>query len=262
MDLGFRGEVVDFYHRYRRSYPRAVIDAIVRAFKLATDDIAVDLGCGTGQLTFPIARRVRAVIGVDPQPDMLVRARRAASEHGVTNVSWVMGGDADVPALGKLLGHRTVGAVTIGQALHWMNHDELFRVVIPLLRHGGGVAVVTNGVPIWLQDSAWSEALRAWLEKWLGSPLTRACGTDDASQGRYRDSLIDAGFEVSQATFNYADELDLDQIVGGVYSALSVDQLPDSDQRPGFAEQVCRALEEHAPYTEHIRVNILTGRIA
>ncbi len=74
MDLGFRGEVVDFYHRYRRSYPRAVIDAIVRAFKLATDDIAVDLGCGTGQLTFPIARRVRAVIGVDPQPDMLVRA--------------------------------------------------------------------------------------------------------------------------------------------------------------------------------------------
>jgi ubiquinone/menaquinone biosynthesis C-methylase UbiE len=120
VDLGFHGEMVDFYHRYRRGYPPAAIDALMRAFELTEDDIVVDLGCGTGQLTLPVAGRVRAVVGVDPEPDMLLRARQAAAERGVVNVSWMVGADTDMPALGRLLGDQAVGAVTIGQALHWM----------------------------------------------------------------------------------------------------------------------------------------------
>jgi SAM-dependent methyltransferase len=57
MDLGFRGNVVDFYHRFRRGYPPEVIDSLAGAFRLTADDIVVDLGCGTGQLTLPIAQR-------------------------------------------------------------------------------------------------------------------------------------------------------------------------------------------------------------
>lgn len=118
MDQGFRGEVADFYHKYRRGYPPAVIDAVVQAFDLTMDDVVVDLGCGTGQLTVPLAGQVRSVAGVDPEPDMLLRARLAAADRGVANVSWMIGSDADMPALGRLLGTRAVGAVTIGQALH------------------------------------------------------------------------------------------------------------------------------------------------
>ena len=51
---------------------------------------------------------------------MLARARRAAVEQGVTNASWVLGADTDLPALAALLGDRRAGSVTIGQALHWM----------------------------------------------------------------------------------------------------------------------------------------------
>jgi trans-aconitate methyltransferase len=249
MDLGFRGEVADFYHRYRRGYPAAVIDSLVDAFGLTKDDIVVDLGCGTGQLARPIAERVRAVVGVDPEPDMLARARSVPS---VGNVSWMVGADTDIPALGALLG--PVGAVTIGQALHWMNHDELFR---ELARLGWGVAVVTNGTPLWLQDTAWSQALRGCLEHWLGKTITATCGTDDVSQRRYSDSMAAAGFEVSATSVGYTDELELDQIIGGVYSALPVHELPE--QREFFAEQVRRALEPHAPFTEHIRVSMLIG---
>jgi SAM-dependent methyltransferase len=189
MDPGFRGEVVDFYHRYRRGYPPAVIDVLVRAFDLAEDDVVIDLGCGTGQLALPIARRVRFVMGVDPEPDMLLRARQAAAELAVANVSWMVGADRDLPALSALLGKNVLGAVTIGQALHWMNRDELFPALVPLVRHGGGVAVVTNGTPLWLQDTAWSQALLGWMEQWLGVRPARACGTDEESQQRYRDAL-------------------------------------------------------------------------
>ena len=260
MDLGFRGEVVELYRRYRRGYPPAVVDALVSAFGLTGDDIVVDVGCGTGQLTLPMAGRVRAVVGVDPEPDMVALARTTAAEHGVTNATWVVGADSDLPALGELI--NGVGAFTIGQALHWMDHERLFRAVAPMIRPGGGVAVVSNGTPLWLQDTGWSRALRGCLEEWFGERLTNPCGTDEASRQRYGDGLAAAGYAVSSTGVEYTDGLDLDRIVGGVYSAVSVDRLPPPDQRPDFAERIRRALEPHAPFTEHVRVAILSGLAA
>jgi len=117
MDLGFGGEVADLYHRYRRGYPSGLIGTCIDAFSLKGDDLVIDLGCGTGQLATPIAPHVRAVIGVDPEPDMLARARSAAQDQGVTNVAWMVGSDSDLPLLRSLLAEQSVGAVTIGQAL-------------------------------------------------------------------------------------------------------------------------------------------------
>ncbi len=261
MDLGFRGEVAEFYHRYRHGYPAAVIDAVATVFGLTTRDVVADLGCGTGQLTLPLARRLRAVAGMDPEPDMLMRARRAAADAGVTNVTWLVGADTDLPALAALLGPGSLGAVTVGQALHWMNHAEVFRAAAPLARPGGGVAVVTNGTPLWQQDTAWSRALRGVLERWLGERLTSCCGTDPHSQQRYADDLAAAGYDVLSSAVDYATELTLDEIVGGVYSAMPVARLPAPDQRPVFAGQVRAALTPHQPFTEHIHVAILCGRL-
>lgn len=262
MDPGFRGEVADFYHEYRRGYPPAVIAAVADAFKLTGDDVVVDLGCGTGQLALPIAQRVRAVVGVDPEHDMLARARRAAREQRIANVSWMIGADTDIPALHALFGSQRAGAVTIAQALHWMNHDELFQAAIPLLRPGGGIAVIANGTPLWLQDTAWSRALRSFLDQWLGTTTTATCGTDAASQRRYRDSLTAAGYEVTGASVHYSGDLTLEQVVGGIYSALSPGQLPALDERPRFAEQIRRALQPHEPITEHVHVAMLLGHIS
>ena len=256
-DLGFGGEVAGFYHRYRRGYPSAVIDTLTGAFGLTSDDVVVDLGCGTGQLALPIASRVRAVAGVDPEPDMLARARQAAAEQGVQNASWLLGADTDIPALAALLGSRRAGAVTIGQALHWMRYRELIPALVPLLRPGGGIAVITNGTPMWLQDSPWSRALRGFLEQWLGRPAASTCGTDDASQLRYRDAMTEAGLGVTETRYDYTDELDFDHLVGGVYSAI---RLPPPDQRTEFAAQIHAAVAPHAPFLEHVPVRMLFGR--
>jgi hypothetical protein len=123
---------------------------------------------------------------MDPEPDMLVLARRATAAGGVRNISWLLGADADVPSLGTLLGLRSVAAVTIGTALHWMSPHRLFPALLPLLRDGGGIAVLTNGLPLWSQDTAWSRALYGFLHRWLGRPPRAACGTDAQSQRDYR----------------------------------------------------------------------------
>ena len=260
MDLGFGGEVADLYHMYRHGYQAEAIDLIAGAFGLDDADLVVDLGCGTGQLTLPLARRVRAVVGIDPEPDMLRRASEAAREAGIGNVSWMLGADGSLPGLVGLFGAGSAGAVTIGQALHWMRPDELFAAAVPLLRRGGGVAVVTNGTPLWLQDSGWSRGLRAFLERWLAARVTSACGTDGASQDRYAKALAQ-GFEVARAAVDYEAELCLDQIVGGVYSAIPVDRLPPPSQRAAFAQQVRAAIGPQDRFTERVHVAILTGRL-
>jgi SAM-dependent methyltransferase len=258
MQRDFSGEAAAYYRRYRHGYPSAVIDALADAFKLTGQDVTVDLGCGTGQLTLPMAAQVRAVIGMDVEPDMLEHARQVALDADVRNVMWLLGADTDIPALRGALGDSSVGAVTIAQALHWMNHGDLFKAVVPLVRPGGGIAVVTNGTPLWLQETEWSRAARDVLERWLGTTLTYACGTDEDSQRRYSEDLASAGFDVFTTAVDYVATLDLDQLVGGLYSAMGT-RIPAASQRPAFAEEIREAVAPQEHFSECVRVSIIVG---
>ncbi|WP_406449064.1 methyltransferase domain-containing protein [Streptomyces sp. NBC_01622] len=259
--VGFSGEVAEFYAKYRRGYPPPVIEALRTAFALDADDIVLDLGCGTGQLSLPLASRVRSVIGMDPEPDMLRLAGETAAGQGVRNVTWVLGADSDVPALGALVGRGSLAMTVIGQALHWMRHEELFRTLAPLFRAGGGVAVVANGTPLWLQDCAWSHALRACLEEHFGRRLEATCGTAADDRRRYAEALRAAGFtDVRETVIDYGDELSIDEIIGGVYSAIPADKLPGQEDRPAFAERIHRSLPS-GPYPESVQVSVLVGRV-
>lgn len=70
-----------------------------------------------------------------------------------------------------------------------------------------------------------------------------------------------AGFDVTETSFGYADELDLEHLVGSLYSALPVRQLPPPDQPPAFADQMRRAVAPHLSFTEHVRVRMLVGQL-
>jgi trans-aconitate methyltransferase len=252
----FGGEVSEYYQKFRRGYPPEVAHELATAFALTRDDVVLDLGCGTGQLTRVLAPRVRAVLGMDPEPAMLAQARLATEEP---NVTWLLGADSDVGALAAVLGPGRLAAVTVAQALHWMDHERLFAAVRPLLRPGGGVAVVTNGEPLWLQNSAWSAALREVLAAYLGTPVHRTCGTDEASQRRYADALAAAGYAVEAHVVEYFAPLTVEEIAGGVFSAMSPDRLPAPEARPAFTERVREAVVPHGPLRERVRVRILTG---
>ena len=49
----------------------------------------LDLGCGPGTATLPLAKRVGSVIAVDLDADMVRQGRRLAGEAGANNVEWV-----------------------------------------------------------------------------------------------------------------------------------------------------------------------------
>jgi ubiquinone/menaquinone biosynthesis C-methylase UbiE len=257
----FSGPVAEHYARFRRGYPPAVVDELADALGLDLGSRVLDIGCGTGQLTLPLAARVRAALGVDVEADMLRLAHRAARDAGAGNATWLLGADRDLGALTALTGEHVFDAATIGQALHWMDAPGLFAALRRLVRPGGGVAVVTNGEPQWLLDVAWSRALRGYLERRLGRSLTARCGTDPASRQASRVALVDAGFDrIDERALGYREELTFMQLVGSVYSAMSPETLPTGDARAAFERGLAEALGPGETFAEDVRVTILVGR--
>lgn len=257
--MAFTGEVATAYARYRRGFPPAAVDLLVEALDLPADAYVLDLGCGTGQLTVPLAGRFDRVVGADPEPDMLRLARERALGAGVRGIGWLLAADTDLASLPLLDG---LDAVTVSNAIHLLDGPRLFEALAGRLSGRGRVAVIGNGTPLWLQDSAWSRTLRAHLEDWLGTPLRSWCGLDPASRRQYRHDLEAAGFATADTHLDYADALSFEQIVGNVYSAMSPEQLPVGADRADFEARL-RATLPAGPdsrFAEQVRVSVLVGR--
>ena len=76
---------------------------------------------------------------------MLALAAQAATGQRVANITWVLGGDSDLPALAGLPGEHALAAITITNAIHLMPHQQVFAAARRLPWPGGGLAVIANG---------------------------------------------------------------------------------------------------------------------
>lgn len=256
MSGNFSGSTAAYYAKYRRRYPDQIVTAVIDRLHLGAGDAVVDLGCGTGLLTAPLARRVQVVVGVDPEPDMLAEARRLVDPVVSSRIVWAFGSDADLPAVAALRGRGGWGAVTVGQALHFMDHQRLFGTVREMLRPEGGLAIISNGIPLWQQASPWSRALRAALEDWFQTQLSSTCGTSDTDRTRYRSALSEAGFAVEEARHEYKEEITFTDIIGGLFSAISPSDVPE-ERRDLFVQHIAQALSGATTFTESVPVTAL-----
>ncbi len=70
-------------------------DELVAALRLAGSETVVDLGAGTGYMTFPLARALPRgkVVAIEPQPELARHLRERAEREGAGNVE-VLAGDA------------------------------------------------------------------------------------------------------------------------------------------------------------------------
>ena len=119
--------------------------------------------------------------------------------------------------------------------------------------------MVTNGAPLWLQDTEWSVALRGCLERLFGHPVTASCQTDEAGRRRNREALVRAGYRYAETSVEYDAPLTVDDMVGGVFSAMSADRLPSVPRRVAFAAEVREALGGSEVVTERVRVWLQCG---
>ena len=150
--------------------------------ELKPGETVLDLGSGGGLDCFLAAKQVGEsghIIGVDMTPEMLERARTAATRLGVRNVEFREG------YLEKLPVEDDSVDVVISNCVINLSPDkpQVFREVFRTLRPGGRVAVsdiVTNG-PL-------PEALQKDMEAW------GACVAGALDVSEYTTGLSAAGF--------------------------------------------------------------------
>lgn len=121
------------YAKFRPSYPAELASFLA---SVAPDKkLAVDVGCGSGQLTAQLADYFAEVVGIDPSPDQLAHAYRHP------NIRYRC-----APAEKLPLDAGTASLVTAAQAAHWFDlpvfFDEVRRVAAP----GAIIALATYGV--------------------------------------------------------------------------------------------------------------------
>ncbi|XP_033728678.1 putative methyltransferase DDB_G0268948 isoform X2 [Pecten maximus] len=130
------------YTKYRPPYPKALYDEIENYCKGLSEndlDLAIDVGCGSGQSTLPLTKFCKHVIGIDISNEQILQARKSA-----TNIDFRVGSAEDLSSQGD----GTVDLVTVGTAIHWLDRSIFMKEVERVLRPGGVLAVYTYGLDI------------------------------------------------------------------------------------------------------------------
>ena len=77
----------------------------VNAMILSKEDTVVDIGCGPGRLSIPIAQRVHSVTAVDVADEMLAKWKENANAGGVNNIKTLKANWNDENILEKIGNH-------------------------------------------------------------------------------------------------------------------------------------------------------------
>jgi SAM-dependent methyltransferase len=155
------------YARFRPQYPPALAAYLA---SVAPDRVlALDVGCGTGQLTLPLAREFERVVGADPGADQLANAR----PH--ERVLYVRAGAEHLP-----VADHSASLIAAAQAAHWFKLPAFYKEVRRVARKRGILALISYGV--------------LSLEPPLDQPFRRFYGEVLGPYWPPERKLVDAGY--------------------------------------------------------------------
>lgn len=234
-----------YYARFRPPYPREAIDMVVEHFELRPGSSAIDLGCGTGQVAIPLARRGIEVGAVDPSPEMLEQGRREAARAGVSTITWLQGDDATFV---ELLPRRRFDVCVMGSSFHWMDRDRALAALDGLIAERGGVALLGNAVSGWSEDAAWAEVCREVIAEFLGPQRRAGTGTYDDPPERHETVLARSAFRTVE-THNLATRhlLSVEDVVGLQLSSSYASPALLGERVDAFCETLTDRLLQRAP---------------
>lgn len=121
------------YASCRPTYPRALVEYL--AGLCERTDVALDAGCGSGQLAVLLAERFPWVIAADASAQQIEKAQRRE------NVEYIV---ARAEETG--LPEDSVDLVTAAQAAHWFDLPAFYAEARRVGRPGAVIALVTYGI--------------------------------------------------------------------------------------------------------------------
>jgi ubiquinone/menaquinone biosynthesis C-methylase UbiE len=246
----------EYYARYRPRYGDAAIDYLRDRFGLDDTARVLDLGCGAGQLTIPLTACAGAVVGMDPNEEMLRWAQKQAAAAGRENVEWVVGSDAD---LRDDLGPFRL--TTMGRSFHWMDQERTLGRLYRMTEPGGGVALVTDEEWLTKGTAVWQDEVYAVAAEYLDD-LPERTGPVEHYADPWDELLESFEFtDVETATFDFEREWDVESVVGYVFSLSFCSPRTFGDDREAFEEDLrARMRELDQPFVQEGSVEVISGR--
>lgn len=121
------------YAAFRPSYPRALVDFLADA--APATELALDCGCGTGQLSVLLAERFARVNATDASAAQIANAQpHPRVEYRVA------------PAEASGLPEASVDLIVAAQAAHWFDLPAFYAEARRVARPGAVAALVTYGI--------------------------------------------------------------------------------------------------------------------
>jgi SAM-dependent methyltransferase len=127
----------ELYDRSRPGYPDELIADLVRLAGIAPGSRVLEIGCGTGQLTLPLARRGCEIVALDIGPDLVAIARRKLEAFPRIQVIVSAFEEWPLPAL-------PFDAVVSATAFHWLNPAVRVNKAAEALRPRGALATIAT----------------------------------------------------------------------------------------------------------------------
>jgi ubiquinone/menaquinone biosynthesis C-methylase UbiE len=238
-----------YYAQFRLPYPSALIEQLLEERRGASrEESLLDLACGPGRLTIPLAPFFRDVTAVDLEAEMIEQARQDALRHGVTNVLWHVGKveDLEIPP-------QSLGMITIGEAFHRVDQRRVLENGRRWLRPGG-TFVILGGTSNFEPALPWQRAAADVVRKWTGLenvPYVSAsfiAGTVKQCE----DQMNDNGFEnIASHRFAMRHTWTKESIVGYLFSTSFCSRKALGTNADAFAADMADSLSKvGSPFEE------------
>ena len=126
------GDLADYWNkgaekRFQRLLKKKdIAEKQAEEFKLKRTDVVLDIGCGTGRLTLPIAERANFVYAIDISKEMLEIAKREAKKASLKNIEFINGNfeTFNTEKIGKVdvsISYNSLGVYDIKNVLEKIN---------------------------------------------------------------------------------------------------------------------------------------------
>jgi len=253
----FQG-TAEAYLRYRPPYPKAMLADLMG--QVGGRGVLVDLACGPGRVALDLAHAFEAVIAIDLEPEMVAAGRAEAERRGIVNVSWAIGRAEEAE-----IAPGSVDLITIGEAIHRLDHERIAVKALDWLKPGGtlatmGTEAILGGGEPWKEAATeiafrWAAQLPGgWAASRQGAALTAA----DIEQG-----LRAAGFtHVGTREFDEPRSWSFDEVAGYLRSTSICAEKRLGDHWPAFEADLKAALgePEGAVFHERLRAGCTVAR--
>ncbi len=157
-----------FYDDVRPGYPDALFEDLVRLADMPAGGRILEIGCGTGKATAPLARRGYRMLCLEPGANLAAVAREKLAEFPLVEVA---GGSFEDWATERGAFDLVMAATSIA----WVDPAVRYAKAAEALRPGGCLAVFWNAhVRLLGEDRFWEvvqDVYRAHAPHMVGAPL-------------------------------------------------------------------------------------------